>query len=741
MHPDDAQPVTSQTTPEQRFGLMFGMVIFTVSLALYWCAAVYLLGLDGRGDRLERLLSRHPERFEIRWDRATAWMPGQIELRGAQFSIAGRTAQSWFRIDRGRLRIELLDLLQRRVALRSIHAEGVEFRLRRRRDPGASNAAASLEGSAEKATAEGNTASDADDSTLGLPPIPGHEIVEPAPERRGRRWLPPWTLFLDVDGVQEVERVWIEREVVEGDIELSGQATIVFRRRHFALHGSRLTLREGTWSRRLAGAAAAEGPRQVGDDLELDLRLSFAGFSPRRHPGLESLQFLSGALMLGGEVVDLEFLAPFSASVPALSGRAEGRVQSNLDVSRGRLQPGSSWRLTDGIIDASIYDVVFRGTGQAQLEVGTDQQLVGEVLVPEVYAFERGSATGETARLSAEPSSSDSATPDVASPGPIDPTSTPPTRDVAETTAPAQPDDSGLVLRLRSSAPRLGEGVDDASFELRIAPSRIDGISWLAQRFGLRAAPQVDVGRIAGHLRYDSARRDGDGDVRIELDGVQLGRRNDFGLVLDAELKGIDLDARAARRAKATLEAQSQGDSEPFRATLELGSGCIHVEAAGESTPDTADGRRTPSVLAEADLGLRVSDLPALLDVLATPAPLKWVGGLLDIRELQGTGHGRLVEGVWRFQDVRLEEPRSDRLELLAAADLTERGPQGAAFLRWRKASATVQLEPGGERSWTFANARERFESLELEARGPGASGELCSDDSTPSPSGRDGAR
>jgi hypothetical protein len=268
-------------------------------LALVALAALYLLAANVflNTPMASWAVNRRPQRFRVSWSSAWSIWPGVVRVRGLQLRGRGSNDVAWTVIvERGHGWIALPALLGRRFVVSSFHGEGVRSSVLR--GPG-----------------------------VGVPP---------EPDKPGERPRPPWGIHIEGIDLTDV------REVGYNGFRLTGQGghvegsfAVVFGR-EFRLDGGRLVMPHSRlWM----------GPETLAQDLDVDSKLSFAPYAPRRHPGLEGWDFFTGSLAAHGQVPpDLPFL--IRSGLPG-AGKP-GRLVADLQVEKGRLVPGSRAELIAG---------------------------------------------------------------------------------------------------------------------------------------------------------------------------------------------------------------------------------------------------------------------------------------------------------------------------------------------------------------------------------------------------------
>jgi hypothetical protein len=254
-------------------------------LSLLLLAGLYLLATNlflatPLGPRLLRYLHPRTQRLRVEWGRAWSLIPGAVEVRDLRVrGDTGRVAWS-IAVERGRGRIDLAALVERRFEVHGFRGSGVRAATRRHPEADAGPRA-------------------------------------PGPPR-------PWRVrFTDV----ALERV---REIAVDDFELAGDG--------HAAGGFRLAVggdfRLDRSVLRLPGARLWFAGRPLARDLDLTAAATIAPYAPRRHPGVAGFAFVSGTLRATGKVPELP-------AAPVLGSGGPGTLALDLRLESGRLQPGS----------------------------------------------------------------------------------------------------------------------------------------------------------------------------------------------------------------------------------------------------------------------------------------------------------------------------------------------------------------------------------------------------------------
>lgn len=294
--------------------------------------AVNILLLTGL---LEHLLSRHPERVRLSWGSAYSLIPGRVVLHDVV--LEGQTPGTQYRleVDSGRVRVGLLALLGRRFLAQDLAASGISFQLRKQRIPGE----------------EPRPGQAFEPALEDLPEVrPELKVFE-----RSALVYAPWRIDLRRVRASKIREIWLGPYRCVGEGELSGSMRLKMRG-PLEIPQSRLTLQQ---------VSSFVGTRLAGEGLELDLEARLDEMIPYEQRGLESLAFLSGSMMLGGQVADFGFLNALFEGLPQSRFSGGGALDLVLRLERGRSLPGSHFHFSSEALGFHLRDVALRGRGEA----------------------------------------------------------------------------------------------------------------------------------------------------------------------------------------------------------------------------------------------------------------------------------------------------------------------------------------------------------------------------------------
>jgi len=323
------------------------MVLALVALELlYLAAANAFLSTPLAG----RVLNRRPEKLLVEYDSAWSPWPGEVRVRGFRIRSQGRAAQWMATADEISGRISLLRLAVKSFRASDVEAEGVVFRLRRRRD----------------------RFPDLPFPPEQVPPIPGLQNPPerpPPPPPKDRRWR--WSVALADVELSPVREIWVDRYRLEEDARVAGGFTLHMRE-STRIHPCRLEL---------SGGRVLVGDETAAAGLRGTLRLSSERFDHTEDKGLRALPFFQAELLLEGRVAGLDFLDAYLQELPWLRvAGGEAPFSAELRLDDGRLAPGSELAIEPRETVVEMLDYRARGRGRVEARVGEAEARVQAVL-------------------------------------------------------------------------------------------------------------------------------------------------------------------------------------------------------------------------------------------------------------------------------------------------------------------------------------------------------------------------
>lgn len=280
-------------------------------------------------------INRKPEKMLVAWRGGWTVVPGIAHLRGVRLRGQQRPVQWLAEFESARVHCDLLSLMTRTFRARSVRGSGLDFRLRRRLEPG-----------------------EIDESSGDVPPIPGFAsrhrdaLTDPAPKAKRRS---PWAIVIDDIAIDEVETVWLERYRFAGDGQLNGEFAFEIRG-PLAVDRARLTL---------AGDLTA-GDEQVARSLDLDVEALIESVVTEENKGAAFLRFLTTTIQLRAPQANLGFLDAYFRNSSWLGLDGTGAVDANVMIERGVLAAGSRIAAEDASFTFDYLD--FRAQGDGRLE-------------------------------------------------------------------------------------------------------------------------------------------------------------------------------------------------------------------------------------------------------------------------------------------------------------------------------------------------------------------------------------
>ncbi|WP_162350623.1 hypothetical protein [Pseudoxanthomonas gei] len=239
--------------------------------------------------------NQKPERFHIEWRSAFSLYPGHIHARGIKVGGHARTTM-WSASSAGADgRIKMLPLLARRLSFGTIHARDVQVGV----DRVATDLAPSLPRSA-------------------------------AALARG-----PWELHFDGISTASLQRIRVGDWVVEGQ----GHARFGL---HKVLRGGPVEVTPSTL--RMPAATVRRGALELAREARVELDLEMAPNTRKQAQGYDKVRFVDAHLRVDGHAPGLGVTEGAQGKLALASSGQDGRVQVDLVLSRGALQPGGTLR-------------------------------------------------------------------------------------------------------------------------------------------------------------------------------------------------------------------------------------------------------------------------------------------------------------------------------------------------------------------------------------------------------------
>ncbi|REJ75044.1 MAG: hypothetical protein DWQ30_18685 [Acidobacteria bacterium] len=595
----------------------------------------------------ERLVNRRPDRFQMSWRSVASPSPGR--LRFESVTLRGQTPRTGWQIEAEELeaQVSLAALLGRIFECEWIRGRGVSFAMLR------------LEGG-RPALAEGAPPIDL--------PAAGRALQSSAREQSG------WTIDLDGIAVEDLRRIWIDRERLDTSPDATfGGAMRFALRRHVEIEAARLELHAAALSE-----AGEEVLREIDGSVEIDL----APMRPREVDFEELLRALSGHAEFTADISSLGALRRSFETLRWLDLDASGSLVVDLGLDRGTVRPGSHLAVESPSVRALLFDQQIVGAGTIagrfeQSSAGGSAESTNPVRVDiELQRFAGGPRPpSEPGRLPAADADSGG-------------------RSAFE--------GGGLTASLTGTWPRLSRVPQLATGTLHLEDARLNDVSAL-QRY-LPAGSGVvlrsgtaDLGvdlRFEGHRGSGSATLQGSA-IRFRLQEVAM--RGD--LALDLQLPEVDLDSATLRVNGSSLRVdglQVEGSTRTadWWSRARASRGTLRFRDSGPAFAAHFEGEMRDSRPLVAYY-LKKRRLLRPLEELLTVEGLR-IRGDLDV----GAQRGR----------VECFAAEAENLEIQADLTLGRGRPEGIALFEYRRFALGLEAE-ASERDWKLRRPRRWFES------------------------------
>jgi hypothetical protein len=598
--------VTAESGPTQRRRRWWLLLALPLLLAVAgYVAFPYLLD----SALLKRAIAGPAGRLRVDWDSLRMTRLGQFDVRGLEIQADSRSMQWRVALDRALVGVELRGLLDRRFATSAVKGAGLDFQLRR------------------KPTAEKPA-----DSTH-LPPMPGLELTARRP-RPARRRPPGWRFAIHGVDVTDLREIWVDAYRLNGSGSVRGGIETQVRG-PFSLDDLEVSFTD---------ASLLDRGELVAQSLALGTRLDLEPSLPAELRTVEALTKLDGELRVTAESGALGFLQPLFHRAGVRLHGTDSRLDADLRLVDGQLQPGSRFDVASGHVVATFPAIGVEGGGEIHgsvddtglavkadlplLDLVVHDQKIGEAkgfemtvrsenpvlstLLGPTMAAEVGDANSEVAEQD------DGPTP-VAS------------REEKVEAAVARAADAGVVLEVALA--------DGSIHDLRpladlFPPSQAFRFTGGAAHLAANANLRVENGAASIHLRGD--------DVGLTLMDQPL--LADVVLELEADSRDPRsrwFDVRKGSLALNGVKWSGEGGEGDWSARLALRNGRI---------------RLTKPVELVADLGVQMSDTRPFVQMLAQEhKTVRWFKGLLNIKNVAGGAQVALDEKTLRLRQVAID--------------------------------------------------------------------------------------
>lgn len=292
-----------QTLARHRKPLRRTAIALLAAYALYLLAANVFLNTA----LADKAFNRKPERFQLHYAWAMSLYPGHIHARELRVGGHTRTTRWSARSPRADGRIKLLPLLGRTLRFGTIRSRDVTVAVDR-----------------------------------------GVRDLPPSAPRAGAARRSPWRVRLDAVRTDSLRELRFGKWVVDGQGEASFALDKVLRGGTTEILPSRLVL----------PAARLRYDRQlIAEGASLALDLSMAPNTRAQAPGIEKLRYVDAHLTLNGRAPGLAVRERSDGALKFARAQATGKVDADLRVRRGVLQPGGRLRWTAPItLDSATND-------------------------------------------------------------------------------------------------------------------------------------------------------------------------------------------------------------------------------------------------------------------------------------------------------------------------------------------------------------------------------------------------
>ena len=298
-----------------------GLVRTAVALLLVY--AVYLVAANVfvNSALAERAFNRRPERFHIQWARAYSLYPGHIHA--IDLRVGGHTRRNrWSSTSPSASgRVKLLPLLLRRLSFGTVSARDVTF---------------------------------------------VHDNKAPllAPYTSSSRLL-PWTLHFDAIHTGTLRSLRLGDWIID-DLH-DAEATFAFDK----------TLRGGAFgilpsSLHVRSARLAYGDTTLARDARIDYTMTMSPATHAQAPGFARVRYIDARLQLSGRAPGLSIGGGDRDFLSFATGRTGGRVEADLTMRQGALQPGGTLHWSAPLVQDDGQPDTHPERLQVQVDVRTD---------------------------------------------------------------------------------------------------------------------------------------------------------------------------------------------------------------------------------------------------------------------------------------------------------------------------------------------------------------------------------
>ncbi len=308
-------------------------------------------------------INRKPEKFQIHWSWGWSLWPGITYLNSIETRGQSRKIQWYAHLDSVITTYKIVPLFGRVVDLHWVNAKGIDYRQRRRVQPGV----------------------DPGRDILMDPPIPGFtNPPDPDPQKiypkKPRR--APWTILANRTQC-DIKQIWIEGYRIAGEAQVDTSMSLEVR--------GPLAFPEVKF--KFTSADLWIGDELAFEDLKMDLDLQVDPFVPKKNKGPKMMQFISGRIRIDSGSAGFQFLEQYFHQIPWLHFNGRGPLMMAWEIENGVLQPGSTFEIDRKEAEIHFLDRTLTGTGYVKGEVvvenGTPTSRL-QVFMGEFRIAERG---------------------------------------------------------------------------------------------------------------------------------------------------------------------------------------------------------------------------------------------------------------------------------------------------------------------------------------------------------------
>jgi hypothetical protein len=598
-----------------------------------------------------------PDKFHVRWDSAWSLYPFRVHASGIAANGQTRSQQWQLAADTAAGSVALLPLVLKRVHLRQVRAQNVDYRQRPRLKPD----------------------KDYSGTIARYPPIEGRELLpaDTSPRKQKR----PWKVRLRDGHVSGELFAWIYALQAQG----SGSAAVELDAES----------RGGPFRLSVTDLDLVLGPGSTGDGTDVyrggTVRgsLGFVPFVPRDNRGLAMLPYLQLDATLDLDVGQLLFINLFTGGLGEFHIDGAGTVQGRLHYDRGYLRAGTDLRAMAANLGLHMRGLNTLGQGALSITAPPD----GDVPVTLSVRYDALAVTrdgDDQPFLLGDGMQVEYAGNNYVAP------------------------ESGLSLDTLLNDERYRQRRESSTFKLSVQDATVVDLSvlnrYLPVGTGLRftgGTAKLDADLFAavqdmqGELTLRSE------DVAMRVDGQDLQGDLDVDLVVAGGVpreRRVRLDGSRLKLGQVSVvgrEGEFSGE-QAWSASVTL----PRAEAVLVEPP-----------MVTADATLAVSDTRPLVAVFENYSRSPgWIARLLTLENITGKARVELADQRLTVPDGHV---LSDLAEVGAKVMFDSEGREGMIYARYRKLEALLKMR-GDKRNVDVFKARETYEGYELGAQPPG---------------------